>query len=59
MCTMQNELNLVDDLLIPLTSMLNLQIHLLMSKLLSETLETYSVCVEKSTSIHKGIQTRS
>lgn len=29
-----------------------------MSKLLSETLETRSVCVEKSTSIHAGIQTR-
>lgn len=46
-----------DDLLIPLTSMLNLQVHLLMSKLVSEALETHSVCIEKSTSIQKGVET--
>lgn len=52
MCARQNWLNLAGDLLIPST--LNLGVHLLMSKLLSETPEIHTA--EKSTSIPKGTQ---
>lgn len=53
MCAWQNWLNLAGELLIPST--LNLGVHLLMSKLLSETPEVHSA--EKPTSVPKGIQT--
>lgn len=48
----QNWLNLARELLLP--SILNLGVHLLMSKLLSETPEVHSA--KKSTSVPKGLQ---
>lgn len=52
MCARQNWLNLARGLLIPST--LDLGVHLLMNKLLSETLEVHSG--EESTSAPRGIQ---